>query len=238
MKRAAVVVADSAQTKRDLIDFVQIDPDKASGDSSRPESDVSRRIRRAGATLAPAFGLGDAKLILQIGRGFYKNLPAVLRVLRRLRRDGLDVRVVRVGPQAERRRSGRWPSGWASLGVLELGRFADADLPALYNAVDVLCFLRCTKDSAGRRWRRWHRELPVVCSRAGSLDEVVGDAALTADPEDVEALAWHVGTVLTDPALREAAGSARPGSTRRSSAGTGRRTQMHRRVPRRSWQAD
>ena len=45
---------------------------------------------------------------------------------------------------------------------------------------------------------------PVVCSRAGSLDEVVGEAALTADPEDVETLTWHAAGVLTDPALRRA----------------------------------
>jgi glycosyltransferase involved in cell wall biosynthesis len=31
---------------------------------------------------------------------------------------------------------------------------------------------------------------------------VVADAALTADPEDVEALAWHVGTALTDASIR------------------------------------
>jgi alpha-1,3-rhamnosyl/mannosyltransferase len=43
---------------------------------------------------------------------------------------------------------------------------------------------------------------PVVCSRAGSLDEVVGDAALTAEPDDAEALAWHAGSVLTDATLR------------------------------------
>jgi glycosyltransferase involved in cell wall biosynthesis len=43
--------------------------------------------------------------------------------------------------------------------------------------------------------------LPVVCSRAGSLGEVVGDAALTAEPEDVSGLAGHVASVLTDPSL-------------------------------------
>jgi glycosyltransferase involved in cell wall biosynthesis len=42
----------------------------------------------------------------------------------------------------------------------------------------------------------------VVSSRAGSLDEVIGDAALTADPEDVETLQWHVGNLLTDDSLR------------------------------------
>ena len=50
---------------------------------------------------------------------------------------------------------------------------------------------------------------PVVCSRAGSLDEVVGDAALTADPENVEALTWHAAAVLTDPTVRAVARRAR-----------------------------
>jgi glycosyltransferase involved in cell wall biosynthesis len=45
---------------------------------------------------------------------------------------------------------------------------------------------------------------PVVCSRGGSLGDVVGDAALTADPENVEALTWHAGTVLSDARLRGA----------------------------------
>ena len=43
---------------------------------------------------------------------------------------------------------------------------------------------------------------PVVCSRAGSLSEVVGDAALTADAEDVDALGWHAATALTDLEIR------------------------------------
>jgi alpha-1,3-rhamnosyl/mannosyltransferase len=44
---------------------------------------------------------------------------------------------------------------------------------------------------------------PVVCSRAGSLDEIVGDAALTADAEDVATLAWHAAAALTDGTLRD-----------------------------------
>src|SRR5262249_5526140 len=45
---------------------------------------------------------------------------------------------------------------------------------------------------------------PVVCSNAGSLPEVVGDAALTVDPGDAAALAAAVRAVLEDPALRAA----------------------------------
>jgi glycosyltransferase involved in cell wall biosynthesis len=201
MKRAAVVVADSIQTKKDLVDFVQIDPAKVivihPGLNQRFASD-----RTQGQTLRHRLGLDDGLLILQIGRGFYKNLPTVLRVLRRLREGGIEARVVRVGPSLageERALAGR-------LGVLsavvELGSLPDNDLPALYNAVDLLLFPSLYEGFGWPPLEAMASGTPVVCSRSGSLDEIVGEAALTADPEDIEALAWHAGAALTDGKVR------------------------------------
>ena len=202
MKRAAVVVADSTQTKRDLVDFIHIDPDKVVvihpglNQVFTPDPGNRPALRRR-------FGFESKRVILQIGRGFYKNLPAVIRALHCLRRDGVDACVARVGPPlagAERALAER-------LGVLrhiiEIGAVADRDLPALYNAVDVLLFPSLYEGFGWPPLEAMASGIPVVCSRAGSLDEVIADAALTADPEDFETLAWHVGTVLTDDRLRE-----------------------------------
>lgn len=203
MKRAAIIIADSAQTRRDLVDFIQVDPAKIvvihPGLNQKFGADPER-----GARLRRRLGLQETtKLILQIGRGFYKNVPTVLRVLRRLRESGFDARVVRVGP----RLSGGDRALAERLGVgsdlLEIGSFADAELPALYNAVDVLLFPSLYEGFGWPPLEAMASGTPVVCSRAGSLDEVVGDAALTADPEDFETLAWHVGSLLSHPALRE-----------------------------------
>ena len=57
----------------------------------------------------------------------------------------------------------------------------DADLPALYNAVDLLLFPSLYEGFGWPPLEAMASGTPVVCSRAGSLDEVVGDAALTAD---------------------------------------------------------
>jgi glycosyltransferase involved in cell wall biosynthesis len=43
---------------------------------------------------------------------------------------------------------------------------------------------------------------PIVASRAGSIPEVAGDAALLVDPADVDGLATALARVLTDDALR------------------------------------
>ena len=45
---------------------------------------------------------------------------------------------------------------------------------------------------------------PVVCSRAASLPEVVGDAAILVDPSAVEQIADVMRLVLTQPALAAA----------------------------------
>jgi len=45
--------------------------------------------------------------------------------------------------------------------------------------------------------------VPVVAARAGAIPEVVGDAALLVDPEDVDDLARALDTVLTDETQRD-----------------------------------
>jgi glycosyltransferase involved in cell wall biosynthesis len=44
--------------------------------------------------------------------------------------------------------------------------------------------------------------VPVVASNRGSLPEVVGDAGLLVEPEDLEAISEAVVRALTDPILR------------------------------------
>ena len=128
-----------------------------------------------------------------------------MRVLNRLRSDGIDACVARVGPSllgdgARARRAARRPLRTSSSSAPS----PTTDLPALYNAVDLLLFPSLYEGFGWPPLEAMASGTPVVCSRAGSLDEVIADAALTADPEDVDTLAWHVGTVLTDENLRAA----------------------------------
>jgi glycosyltransferase involved in cell wall biosynthesis len=201
VKRAAAVIADSEQTKRDLVTFVGIDPGKVT--VIHPGLNQSFACDRdSGDALRRRLNLGDGPLMLQIGRTFYKNIVGVLRVLHRLRQQGLDVRLARVG----RALAGEERALAERLGVadqvLELGAVPDSDIPALYNAVDLLLFPSLYEGFGWPPLEAMACGTPVVCSRSGSLDEVVGDAALTADPEDIDALAWHAANVLSDGRLR------------------------------------
>ena len=202
MKRAAMVVADSTQTKRDLVRFVGIDPDRITVIYPGLNQSFARDPAR-GQALRRRFGLGSGALALQIGRAFYKNIPGALRVLHRVRQQGLDLRLVRVGRALSGEDRALADKLNVTSHVVELGAVSDGDIPALYNAVDLLLFPSLYEGFGWPPLEAMASGTPVVCSRSGSLDEVVGDAALTADPEDVESLAWHVAAVLTDGMLRD-----------------------------------
>jgi glycosyltransferase involved in cell wall biosynthesis len=202
VKRAAAIVADSSQTRRDLEDLVGIDPAKVKviypglNQLFKPNPERGLEFRRR-------LGLGEGPLIFHIGRTFYKNIAGVLKVLYRLRRNGVPARLVRTGGAL----SGDDRLLAERLGlvasVIELGHTGDENMPALYNAVDLLVFPSLYEGFGWPPLEAMASGTPVVCSRAGSLDEVIGDAALTADAEDVDALAWHATAALTDQKLRE-----------------------------------
>jgi glycosyltransferase involved in cell wall biosynthesis len=203
MKRAARIVAVSEQTRLDLVDLVGVPAERITVIPPGLNQAFSPDPER-GAAYRRQHRLGDGPLILQLGRAFYKNIPGVLRVVHRLRAGGLEARLVRTGRALagdERRLA-------ETLGIVdavtELGSVPDDDLPGLYNAVGLLLFPSLYEGFGWPPLEAMASGTPVVCSRAGSLDEVVAGAALTADPEDVEALAWHAGSVFTDAGLRDA----------------------------------
>jgi len=203
MKRAAAIVAVSEQTKRDLVSFIGLPAHRVTvipnGLNQAFAPDPARR-----AATRQRHGLGEGPLVLHIGRAFYKNISGVLRVVHGLRAQGIPARLVRTGrPLVGSDRALALRLGMLDH-VVELRGVPDEDLPGLYNAVDLLLFPSHYEGFGWPPLEAMASGTPVVCSRAGSLGEVVGEAALTADPENVEALTWHAGAVLTDARLRAA----------------------------------
>jgi glycosyltransferase involved in cell wall biosynthesis len=87
--------------------------------------------------------------------------------------------------------------------VKRLGVVPKDDLVALYNVADAFIFPSLYEGFGIPPLEAFACGCPVVSSNATALAEVVGDAALTFDPHDADALATHLKAIASDSGLRE-----------------------------------
>ncbi|MFC1605464.1 glycosyltransferase family 4 protein [Pseudomonadota bacterium] len=139
--------------------------------------------------------------ILHVGNnGCYKNRKGVIRIFARVRQE-LKLRLVMAGPAPT-------DSIYSLVRDLLLEEFVDfvvtpddSRLVELYENASVFLFPSLYEGFGWPPLEAMACGCPVVCSSAGSLPEVVGDAALTASAENEEQLADHCLAVLTDAGL-------------------------------------
>jgi glycosyltransferase involved in cell wall biosynthesis len=86
--------------------------------------------------------------------------------------------------------------------VVLTGYVSDDDLLALYRGARLLAFPSLYEGFGLPVLEAMQCGLPIVCSRASSLPEVAGDAALLVDPHDVGGWATALESVYHDGALR------------------------------------
>jgi glycosyltransferase involved in cell wall biosynthesis len=204
LARAAAVVCVSEATRKDVLRFLDVDPERlhvipqAVSERFHPLTKGQRRGVRA------SLGTGGRHIILHVSSGgFYKNNATVIRVVADLHNNGLDVGLVRVGaPLAEAERSLVRRLGLEAT-VLDQGWVSDERLNDLYSAADLLLF---PSSGEGFGWpvlEAMTCALPVVASSIPPLVDLGGDAILHAPPAEVEKLAAAAASVLTDPTLAD-----------------------------------
>ncbi len=91
----------------------------------------------------------------------------------------------------------------------------DADLPVYYNAADVFVFPSRYEGFGLPPLEAMACGTPVIASNASCIPEVVGDAAVLVDPDDVSGFAGAMASVLGDPSVAvemRDKGAARAGS--------------------------
>jgi alpha-1,3-rhamnosyl/mannosyltransferase len=149
---------------------------------NKPHKNLSTLVAAWGR-LAPSLAGGDTALVLA---GRWDR-----------RYDALRAEIAALGPSAPAR---------------VLGPVAEADLPALLGGAAVFAFPSRYEGFGLPPLEAMACGAPVVAAAASSLPEVVGDAGLLVDPDDVAGWRDALGAVLGDPARAEqlrAAGLAR-----------------------------
>jgi glycosyltransferase involved in cell wall biosynthesis len=155
--------------------------------------------------LAQEYGLAFP-FILYVGRiQARKNLPRLVEAYARLRKQGLDTKLVMVGKRD-------WQSGQLVEKIKELGLENSVifpgfvpfeDLPLFYNAAEVFIFPSFFEGFGLPVVESMASGVPTITSTGSSLEEVAGDGALLIDPGDTDSIANALGKVLGDSALRQ-----------------------------------
>ena len=84
-----------------------------------------------------------------------------------------------------------------------LGKVSKSRLAQLYRESKIFAFPSLYEGFGLPPLEAMSWKVPVVCSNAASLSEVLGDAALTFDPKDVSTLANHLQNLWNNKSLRD-----------------------------------
>ena len=209
VQRADFIIADSENTRNDLVVLLGVDPAVVAvvpggvEERFRPVHDpvLAARARRA-------LGVGHAPFILAVGvLEPRKNLNRLMDAFAELKqRPGLpaDLKLVLAGGK-----------GWLVDDILDhhaaspvrddilLPGFVPDDLlPAVYSAAAVLAFPSLYEGFGLPVLEAMACGTPVVASRASCVPEVAEGAALMIDPDSTDGLAAALEQVLLDESLR------------------------------------
>lgn len=203
IRKALAIIAISHTTKRDLIAHLGIPEERIFVVYHGIDHSLFRP--REGRPL-------DEPYVLFVGSEHpRKNLTTLLRAFKLLKernRRMRNLKLLKVGASGGREASFRQETLQA-INRLELegdvifaGFVAEEELPFYYSGAECFVFPSLYEGFGFPPLEAMACSCPVIVSSAGSLPEVVGDAALVVPPTDHVALAQAMEEVITNGALR------------------------------------
>jgi glycosyltransferase involved in cell wall biosynthesis len=205
-QRADMIIAVSQNTKHDIEDVLGI-----AGEKIRVVYEAADKFfvpLNKGSVLTEVrrkYGLPE-KFILHVGTMEpRKNIPLLLRSYHNLKeKQRVEHKLVLVGKL-----------GWAyesifdlleelrlETDVIVLGHILRADLPALYNLADLFVYPSFYEGFGLPPLEAMACGTPVIASCSSCFPEILGEAAILIDPNDVSGLSEKMYIMITDSVLR------------------------------------
>jgi glycosyltransferase involved in cell wall biosynthesis len=207
LKRADAIIAVSECSKRDVLRVYDIVPEK---------------IRVIYAGVAPAFRPIDSRTEFERVRAKYQLPPRFILYFGTIE-PRKNLLTLLDAFQALLQKNGRTPHlviagqrGWLFQPVLDrvralglegqvhfTGRVDEADAPALMNLADVFVFPSLYEGFGLPPLEAMACGIPVICSNASSLPEIVGDAGILFEPRDTRGLLVAMSRVLENDGTKK-----------------------------------
>ncbi len=211
LKKAESFIVPSRSTKKDLMKFYSIPEERISvvyeginRERFKPDSSGSSNIFQK-------YGLSPRhRYVLHISSETpRKNIEGLIKAFYQLKTNDefSDVRLLKAGnPQYQRDRKrllNLIKRVELQEDIIFLGYVPEEDLPGLYNIAELLVFPSFCEGFGLPVLEAMACGTAVITSNISSLPEVVGDAGITVDPKDIDALGEAMEKVLLDEGPRK-----------------------------------
>lgn len=203
--RADGIIAISQSTKRDLVRGLGVDDGKVFVTLLGASAEYRPAAEDAVALARRRYGLEQPYLLAVGAMNRRKNYPRLLQAVALLSERGeWDGLTAIVGPPGYGAREVLEQAQAPAIraGVRLLGYVPAEDMPALYSGAEMLVFVSVYEGFGLPALEAMACGTPVVCSESSSFPEVVGDAAVTVNPLDLEGIAEAIKRVAQGEGLR------------------------------------
>jgi glycosyltransferase involved in cell wall biosynthesis len=208
LKSAAVIITDSQSTADDLVECARISRDqiRVVPLGIDPQFNQPPNVE-ARSTARLRWGLAEnQQVLLHVGNNwFYKNLEGLIKALAVLQAERKidNLLLLKVGKRLTTEQRSLALSLGVEKSIREVGLLDSEELQSIYWASDLLVFPSLWEGFGWPPLEAMASGTPVVCSKRGALDEVVGDAAVIVNPEEPESIAEGIAGALNDEHLRQ-----------------------------------
>jgi glycosyltransferase involved in cell wall biosynthesis len=210
-KRSPFVVTPSAWAKKQINHYTHIDNNKLVVVPEGPKTLNTDAATDNTDELLKSLALTSKSYILHVGSMFKrKNLPALVKAFGKVKTSGYpDLKLVLAGPAPSSQMDNDYELILETIKTLSLqndviltGYLPDSALGLLYKNALMYVFPSINEGFGIPVLEAFSYSLPVLVANNSCLPEVGGDAVLTFDPFDTDALATAIKTLLDDEGLR------------------------------------